>query len=94
MQTIGLILIQLLTYFSWALILWVVVSWLVAFNVINPSHPIAQKMLHLLDRLMMPILEPLRRIIPSIGGIDITPLILIIGVQLLQTLIFQTLVVG
>lgn len=94
MATIGLLLIQILQILSWLLIIWVILSWLVAFNVINSSHPLPAKVLEVLDRIMMPVMEPIRKVVPSIGGIDISPLILIIGIQLLQQLVFSLMVAG
>lgn len=93
MTSIGLLLIQLLSILSWIVIAWVVISWLVAFNVINPTHPAAQNLLGLLDRIMTPIMAPIRRFIPPIGGIDIAPLVLIIAIQILQNLIYSNMVI-
>lgn len=92
MATIGLLLIQLLSILSWLVIAWVVISWLVAFNVINPSHPAAQNLLSLMDRIIHPIMAPIRRFIPPIGGIDIAPLVLIIVIQLLQNILYYYMV--
>ena len=56
----------------------VIISWLVAFDVINLRNPMARQFVHFLDVVVAPVLKPLQRIIPPIGGIDITPLIALI----------------
>ena len=56
----------------------VIISWLVAFDIINLRNPTARQFVHVLDVVVAPILRPLQRIIPPIGGIDITPLIALI----------------
>ena len=61
-----------------------VVSWLIAFDVINLRNRTAYGAVRFLDQVTRPILAPLRRIIPSIGGLDITPVILIIVITAAQ----------
>lgn len=64
-----------------AVIVNAVVSWLVAFQVINMRNQAARSFVILLDRLTRPFLAPFRRFIPPIGGLDITPVLLIIVIQ-------------
>lgn len=74
----------LLRLFVLALIVNAVLSWLFAFDVINYRNRFVSSLAMTLDRIVGPVLAPLRRIIPSLGGIDITPIIawiLITGVQ-------------
>lgn len=52
-----------------------VISWLVAFSVINTRHPLVGGVVRFLDAVTWPILRPLRRFIPPLGGVDITPII-------------------
>ncbi|MDB5433569.1 MAG: Membrane protein [Caulobacter sp.] len=58
------------------LIVTAVASWLVAFNVINPSNPNVRMVLQMLDRLTDPLLRPIRRFVPSLGGVDISFIVL------------------
>ena len=62
-------------------------SWLVAFEVINVRNQQAVNLLNLLRRLTDPVFRPIRKFIPSIGGIDITPIFVIIAIMLLQELV-------
>ena len=61
-----------------------ILSWLVAFNVVNVRNGFVYNVVRFLDRVTDPLLRPLRRFIPSFGGIDITPVILLLGLQFLR----------
>ena len=61
-----------------------ILSWLVAFNVCNVRNGYVYNVVKFLDRITDPLLRPLRRVIPSFGGIDITPVILLLGLQFLR----------
>lgn len=59
---------------------WVIVGWLTTFNVININNPQARQLVYGLDRIVDPMLRPIRRFVPPIGGtLDIAPLIFILG---------------
>ena len=61
-----------------------IASWLVAFNIVNPRNGFVYQVLRFLDAVTAPVLAPFRRFIPLLGGIDITPLIALILIQLVQ----------
>ncbi|MGL4728471.1 MAG: YggT family protein [Bosea sp. (in: a-proteobacteria)] len=63
-----------------------ILSWLVAFNVINTSNRAVYMIWDTLNRLSDPILSPIRRIMPNLGGIDISPIIAILGLQFINML--------
>jgi YggT family protein len=65
----------------WIIIANAIVSWLIAFDVINVRNRIVYQIVRFLDAVSRPILRPLRRFIPPLGGIDITPVILIIVLE-------------
>ena len=75
--------------YCFTLIAYVVVTWLVAFNIINPWHPLARSFINGLSRLHDPILDWIRSIVPSLGGLDISPVILLLAVQFARNLIFE-----
>ncbi len=62
----------------------VVVSWLTAFNIINYSNPYVRQIMSVLDTLTEPILGPIRRVIPSIGGLDFSPVIVLFIISFLE----------
>ncbi|NJO67644.1 MAG: YggT family protein [Rhodospirillales bacterium] len=64
--------------YIWILIAGVVLSWLVAFNVINTSNRFVYLVGDFLSRVTDPVLRPIRRILPNLGGIDISPMVLIL----------------
>ena len=74
-------LLQLLT---WAIIGNAILSWLIAFDVINLRHPIARQVANFLDAVTRPVLAPFRRFIPPIGGIDVTPILALLVIQGVQ----------
>lgn len=94
MAFVGEILILILSVFFWIIIAQVVLSWLIAFDVINVKNAQARNLIILLNKITDPIFKPLRKIIPAIGGIDITPIFVIIALQLLQGLIGRIFIYG
>ncbi|HEY0599053.1 YggT family protein [Brevundimonas sp.] len=71
--------------FVLALVVYAILSWLVAFDVINYRNRFVASLAHTLDRIISPVLAPLRAFIPPLGGIDITPIvawILIAGIRI------------
>jgi YggT family protein len=65
----------------WAIIISAILSWLVAFNVINVRHQFVYNVVRVLDGMTRPILRPFQRIIPPLGGVDITPILVILLIQ-------------
>ena len=65
----------------------VVVSWLVAFGVLNTYNPLARSVIRMLDALTEPVFRQVRRIIPPLGGLDLAPLIVLIALQALKMLV-------
>jgi YggT family protein len=78
----------LITLYIWILIAAAVLSWLIAFNVVNTRNPIVANVGEFLYRVTEPALRPIRNIMPNLGGIDVSPVILIIGLLFLKQLIF------
>lgn len=75
--------------YIWALILSAILSWLVAFDVINTSNRFVYMVGDFLYRITEPALRPIRNILPNLGGVDISPLVLIILLLFVQRLIWQ-----
>ena len=73
--------------YKWIVILAVIASWLVAYGVINRYNRFAMGAVSMLDGLTEPALRPIRRLIPPIGGLDISPFILLIAIYFLEVLI-------
>jgi YggT family protein len=77
----------LITLYIYVLIAAAVMSWLIAFNVVNSYNPTVRRIWDFLYRVTEPALRPIRAILPNLGGIDISPVILIIGLMFLRVLI-------
>lgn len=83
---LGLIL-KVLNIYVFLLLVWVILSWLVAFNVVNTQNAFVHMVGTFLDRITAPVLYPIRKILPPMGGLDLSPLILILLVYFLQDVI-------
>jgi len=78
---------QVINIYIWMLIIWAILSWLVAFNVVNTSNRLVYSVGDFLNRITEPALRPIRRIIPNLGGVDISPMILILLLIFLRNLL-------
>jgi len=78
---IAFILYQLIRIFIWAVVIHVILSWLIGFGVINRHNRFADAVWRALTALTEPVMGPVRRVIPPIGGLDLSPLVVIIGLQ-------------
>ncbi|NMG38273.1 YggT family protein [Chelativorans sp. ZYF759] len=74
----------------WIIILSAVFSWLYAFNVVNPSNQFVGMIGNALYRLTEPALRPIRQILPDLGGIDISPIVLLLLIFFLRQLLWTT----
>lgn len=78
-----------LQIYFWILILAVVMSWLVVFDAVNTRNKLVYKLCVLLNKATNPLILRLRKIVPAMGGIDITPMIIIFGIYGLQNLLLR-----
>jgi YggT family protein len=76
-----------LSLYTWIIIASAIISWLVAFNVINTRNEFVRAIWDFLYRVTEPALRPIRRLMPNLGGIDISPIILLLLIFFLQSLI-------
>ncbi|MGF7169716.1 YggT family protein [Sphingobium xanthum] len=68
----------------WIIIVQAILSWLIAFNVINTSNDIVRSIWVALDRLTEPLYRPIRRIMPDLGALDLSPMVVLIIIIILQ----------
>ncbi|HEX6783522.1 MAG TPA: YggT family protein [Sphingomicrobium sp.] len=78
---------MLLTILTWIIIAQVVLSWLFVFNVLNTSSHGVRSVAVAIDRLTAPMYRPIRRILPDFGGIDFSPLVVLILIQVIKKLL-------
>ncbi|WP_414901229.1 YggT family protein [Sphingomonas flavalba] len=88
----------LLSAAQWIIIIQAILSWLVAFNVINTYNEVIRSVLIALDRLTEPLYRPIRKIMPDLGALDLSPLVVLLIIYILRTVllpnIFTSLLAG
>jgi len=77
----------LLRVLGWIIIIQVILSWLVAFNVLNTSSQGLRAFVGALERITEPLYRPVRRLLPDFGGIDFSPLVVLLLIQVLRMLL-------
>ena len=77
----------LLNILAWVIIIQVILSWLFAFNVLNTSSSGVRTFAIAIDRITAPLYRPIRRILPDFGGIDFSPLVILILIQVIKKLL-------
>ena len=80
-----------LNLYTWVLIASAIFSWLYAFNVINSSNQFVNSVGTFLYNVTEPLLRPIRRVLPDLGGIDISPIILLLVIFFIRSLMWNTL---
>ena len=81
------LILTVLDIYFWFVIALVILSWLVAFNVVNLSNQFVRQLQYFLYRLTEPLLGPIRRIMPDLGCIDLSPMVLLIVIIFLQNMV-------
>jgi YggT family protein len=89
MKSIFILFDNIINLYIWVLIIHVIFSWLVAFNVLNTSNRFVFSVIDISYKLTAPPLNFIRRFLPNLGSIDISPVILILGLMFLRNLIFE-----
>jgi YggT family protein len=87
MRAILDVLLLALNLYTWIIIAAAVISWLIAFNVVNTRNEFVRSVESFLYRVTEPVLGPIRRILPNLGGIDVSPIILLLIIFFIQRVI-------
>jgi YggT family protein len=74
----------------WIVIGHVILSWLISFNILNMNNQFVYQLYVNLDKVLEPLLRPIRKILPNMGGLDLSPIILLIAVQFFEILLLGT----
>jgi YggT family protein len=83
---------QIFSVVWWVILASVVMSWLFAFNIVNVSNPTVRQIASTLHRMTEPLLGPIRRIVPSFGGLDFSPVILLLLLGFLHRFVLEMMV--
>jgi YggT family protein len=89
MRSILSIILLVLDIYIWLLIAAAVLSWLVAFNVVNTRNQVVAMIGDFLYRITEPVLRPIRNFLPNLGGIDVSPVVLILIIILIKDIIVR-----
>ena len=89
MKSILILLDSVVSIYIWILIINAILSWLIAFSVLNTSNRLVYSLLDISYKLTDPLLRPIRNFLPSLGSIDISPVVLILLLMFGRNLIFE-----
>ena len=89
MKSVLILIDSLVSIYIWVLIINALLSWLIAFNVLNTSNRLVYSLLDISYKMTDPLLRPIRNFLPNLGGIDISPVILILLLMFLRNLVFE-----
>ncbi len=84
LEPIITLVIEILDIYKWVVIISVVVSWLINFGVLTTANHVVRGVVDILYRLTEPVYRPFRRFLPNIGGLDISPLIVLLLIWLIE----------
>ena len=82
---------QIINIYIWTLLIYIGVGWLVAFRIVNPWQPVVRMINDLLSRVHEPLLRQVRRFLPDLGPVDISPIILFLVAQFIRNLLVSSL---
>ncbi len=87
MRAILDVILLILQLYTWVIIISAVLSWMLAFNVLNYDNQVVRSIWTAINALTEPLLRPIRRIMPNLGAVDISPVVLLLGIFLLERII-------
>lgn len=77
----------LITLYTYVVIAAVILSWLIGFNVINFQNPFVRSLWQAVNAVTEPLLAPIRRLLPNMGGLDLSPIVLLLGCYFIQSVV-------
>jgi len=89
MNALILLILTIINLYIFVVIVGVILSWLIAFNILNLSNQFVQIVMRFLTAVTEPVLRPIRSVIPDLGGVDLSPLILILLLYFVKNLILE-----
>lgn len=89
MTSLAMILLFILNIAWWIIIIHIIMSWLINFQVLNLRQPLVAQIWYGLNQLLEPIYRPIRNALPQMGGLDLAPLVVFIGIYAARVIIFN-----
>ena len=94
MNAVIILIDQVTNLYIYTLLAYIVIGWLIAFKIVNSGQPAVRMINTVLARLHEPILMQIRRFLPDLGGIDISPIVVLFAVQFIRNLLIGMLLGG
>ena len=91
MYAVIMLIDQIINIYIWTLLIYIGVGWLVAFRIINPWQPVVRMITDVLARIHEPLLGQVRRFLPDLGTVDISPIVLFLAAQFIRNLLISSL---
>ena len=91
MYAVIMLIDQIINIYIWTLLIYIGVGWLVAFRIVNPWQPIVRMISDVLARVHEPLLSQIRRFLPDLGPVDISPIVLFLAAQFIRNLLISSL---
>lgn len=89
MQSLGILIDTVIWIFTWVLIANIILGWLIHFNIVNARQPFVRALGEITYRITEPALRPIRRYLPNVGGLDLSPIVLILLLQFVRNLMWE-----
>ena len=89
MQSIFEILLMLIGVARTLIFAHFILSWLISFQVLNLRQPLVQQIWYTLQRILEPLYAPIRRFMPDLGGIDLSPIVVLLGLEALRIILYN-----
>lgn len=89
MQSLYILLDTILGLYAWMIIAYAILSWLIAFNVVNTRNQFVYMVGDFLYRITEPVTRPVRRALPNLGGIDISPIVVLLAIFFIRNLLAE-----
>ena len=91
MYAVIMLIDQIINIYIWTLLIYIGVGWLVAFRIVNPWQPIVRMITDVLARIHEPLLSQVRRFLPDLASVDISPIVLFLAAQFIRNLLISSL---
>ncbi len=89
MKSLLILVDSVVSIYIWILIINAILSWLIAFNILNTSNRLVYSLLDVSYKMTDPLLRPIRNFLPNLGGIDVSPVVLILLLMFVRNLVFE-----
>lgn len=90
MYAVIMLIDQIINIYIWTLLIYIAVGWLVAFRIVNPWQPVVRMITDVLARIHEPLLGQVRRFLPDLGPVDISPIVLFLAAQFIRNLLISS----